>query len=279
MVICPAISDPDAGDVVSVTVIPCKSSNGTTVINGNCITYTPAPNFNGRDSFCYVACDNGNPSLCDTGVITVIVTPVVDCPVANLDYAQGANGVPVVINELKNDTYVDSVGKGSVVTIVSGPAAGNTVSVNADGTITYTAANGYFGIDQVVYSLCDTTEGCCDTAVINIYTLNECIAPLAFDDYDTVCEESNLTADVRANDFQGFGKIGNVKILTNGTNGFAFVNSRDTTIIYKPKTNFFGNDTITYQVCSQCTVQGEPLCDTAQLFVTVLNRNDKPRCI
>jgi gliding motility-associated-like protein len=276
--VCPSFSDPD-GDAVSITAIPCGPSHGTVSNTGTCITYTPAPNYSGTDSICYVVCDNGSPSLCDTAVIRIIVTPVVDCPIANIDYAQGTNGVAVVINELTNDTYLHAFGAGSTVTIVSGPASGNTAVVNANGTISYTAGASYNGIDSVVYSLCDTVEGCCDTATIYVYTIDYCVPPIALDDKDTVCEEAVLKSFVRANDFQGFGQIGNVTILTNATHGFAFVNSADSTIMYTPQTNFFGNDTVTYQVCSQCVVGAGPLCDTAQLFITVLNRNDVPVAI
>jgi gliding motility-associated-like protein len=276
--VCPSFSDPD-GDVVTITAIPCGPSHGSVTNTGSCITYTPAPNYNGTDSICYVVCDNGSPSLCDTAVIRIIVTPVVDCPIANIDYAQGTNGVAVVINELTNDTYLHTFGSGSTVTIVSGPASGNTAVVNANGTISYTAGASYNGIDSVVYSLCDTVEGCCDTATIYVYTIDYCVPPIALNDNDTVCEEAVLKSYVRANDFQGFGQIGNVTILTNATHGFAFVNSADTTIMYTPQTNFFGNDTVTYQVCSQCVVGAGPLCDTAQLFITVLNRNDVPVAI
>jgi hypothetical protein len=66
------------------------------------VNYTPDPSYYGTDSFCYVVCDNGTPSLCDTGYIRVIVPHVPHCPIAVADYATGHDTVAVVISELSN---------------------------------------------------------------------------------------------------------------------------------------------------------------------------------
>ena len=49
---------------------------GTATVNGNgTITYVPGPgaNANAPDSFCYVICDNGVPSLCDTATVHISI--------------------------------------------------------------------------------------------------------------------------------------------------------------------------------------------------------------
>lgn len=67
--------DPD-GDNISVTGVITPPSNGTTSINADgTINYTPNDGFIGVDTFTYVICDDGNPSLCDTAVVLVIVLP------------------------------------------------------------------------------------------------------------------------------------------------------------------------------------------------------------
>ncbi len=40
------------------------------------VTYTPATDYVGTDSFTYQVCDNGSPTLCATGTVNVTVTPV-----------------------------------------------------------------------------------------------------------------------------------------------------------------------------------------------------------
>jgi gliding motility-associated-like protein len=68
-------SDPD-GDNINVTGIPTPPTHGTTTINGDgTITYTPDTDFVGVDSFMYVICDDGIPSLCDSAWVFVTVLP------------------------------------------------------------------------------------------------------------------------------------------------------------------------------------------------------------
>jgi uncharacterized repeat protein (TIGR01451 family) len=67
-------SDPD-GDPLTISSVGSPAS-GTVVDNGDgTVTYTPAPNFNGTDSFTYTVCDGGTPNLCDTASVTIQVEP------------------------------------------------------------------------------------------------------------------------------------------------------------------------------------------------------------
>jgi uncharacterized repeat protein (TIGR01451 family) len=71
------------------------------------VTFDPANDFNGTATLIYQLCDPS--SLCDTAVISFIVTPVNDPPVANDDNGSaltedGPNGT---VNVLTNDTDID----------------------------------------------------------------------------------------------------------------------------------------------------------------------------
>ncbi|WP_452219606.1 Ig-like domain-containing protein, partial [Lacinutrix salivirga] len=63
--------DPD-GDPISVTNTT-NPDDGTVAVDPNTgvITYTPNPGFTGEDTFEYTICDDANPALCDTAVVTV----------------------------------------------------------------------------------------------------------------------------------------------------------------------------------------------------------------
>jgi len=63
-------SDPD-GDPVSVSICGNPTYGYIDLHSNNKITYTPDPDYIGDDSFCYVLCDNGNPSLCDTAMVYI----------------------------------------------------------------------------------------------------------------------------------------------------------------------------------------------------------------
>jgi FtsP/CotA-like multicopper oxidase with cupredoxin domain len=149
-------SDPD-GYPLTVTSATAPS-NGTALINGdNTITYTPAANFNGTDSFTYTVTDAG--ALTATATVTVTVTPVNDTPVANDDlnlvlnfvngsgqWIRGASG-SVLLNDTDTDsstltpTLVSNIdpAKGSVTLYTNGGFAYNPpLSGPATGLMTFT---------------------------------------------------------------------------------------------------------------------------------------------
>ncbi|MFL5801699.1 MAG: Ig-like domain-containing protein [Roseiflexaceae bacterium] len=72
-------SDPDIGDVLTLTgVSPTSTQGGIVVLNGDAVEYTPpySTGFSsGADQFTYQVCDNGTPALCATGIVAVQVQP------------------------------------------------------------------------------------------------------------------------------------------------------------------------------------------------------------
>src|SRR5207244_2131784 len=122
--------DGDALTVSSVT----QGAHGTVVINADgTLRYTPAPNFNGSDAFSYTISDgNGGSS---TASVSVSVAAVNDAPQAADDAATTSEDTPLTVAVLANDMDVD----GDALTISSiTQGAHGSVTVNADGTLTYT---------------------------------------------------------------------------------------------------------------------------------------------
>ena len=75
-------NDTDAnGDALSVSQITTQPAHGTASINasGN-VTYTPAANYNGSDSFTYRASDGGLNS--NTATVSISIAAVNDAPTA-----------------------------------------------------------------------------------------------------------------------------------------------------------------------------------------------------
>ena len=83
-------------------------------------------------------------------------------PVANSDQATAVAGQPVVIDVLANDAGLANTPV--VVQVTSLPANGS-VSVAADNTITYTAAQGYSGQDGFLYRVTDANG---DSAIASV---------------------------------------------------------------------------------------------------------------
>src|SRR5207247_1407256 len=127
------------GSPLTFTVV-VGPAHGTLSGAAPALTYTPAANYNGADSFTFKANDGSLAS--NVATVTITVTAVNDAPVANADAATTAEDTPVTIAVLGNDTDVD--GDTLSVSGVSAPSHGSVIA-NADGTITYTPAANYNG--------------------------------------------------------------------------------------------------------------------------------------
>ena len=105
---------------------------GTVVVTTQ-ITYNPAPNFNGQDSFMYRVCDNNNS--CGTATVTVTVLPQDDFPLAAADAYTTPEDTPLVVaasGVLANDINVDPTDI-LEAQVLSDPSNG-TLNLNADGS-------------------------------------------------------------------------------------------------------------------------------------------------
>ncbi|MFT7068477.1 MAG: hypothetical protein ACJAZY_001360 [Spirosomataceae bacterium] len=182
--------DPDVGQTLSATLLPNTTlgtlitSNGGIVTNflpnGNgTFTYTPNSGFTGTDTFTYTACDNGNPTRCDAAVVQIQVkdSPISGQnmpPVAIDDYNVTVLNTPVSGNVSLNDKDSEPTPTALTVNIVpiSGPLNGSIV-LSLNGDYTYTPANGFTGVDQVVYETCDAGAPIeCARATLFIYVLD-----------------------------------------------------------------------------------------------------------
>ena len=138
------------GDALTVT-----SSTGNTRVNANnTITYTPAPNFHGTDSFTYTIRDAGG--LTDSATVTMTVTSVNDVPIAMNDSGPVVKNSGTDFGVLDNDSDAD--GDPLRVTAVTKPANG-TATINTDNTIRYTPRKGFKGSDTFEYVVSDGNGG------------------------------------------------------------------------------------------------------------------------
>jgi hypothetical protein len=141
-------TDVDSG-ALSVSAVT-QGSNGTVTTNGATVTYTPAANFNGSDSFTYNVSDGFGGTA--TGLVTVSVAAVNDGPAANPDSASTREGVAVIIAVLANDTDPD--GNPLAVTAVGSPGV-----LLPDGTVRYTPGANFTGTVTFSYTVSDGQGG------------------------------------------------------------------------------------------------------------------------
>ena len=105
--------------------------------------------------------DGGNT---DGGNTDGGATPVDHQPVAQADSASTIENSAVTINLLSNDSGLED---GPVTLTVTGSASHGTLQVNSDGTVTYSPASGYRGVDSFIYQITDT-DGDSATASVNL---------------------------------------------------------------------------------------------------------------
>ncbi|MEP1079566.1 Ig-like domain-containing protein [Leptolyngbya sp. PL-A3] len=150
-------SDADGSVNPATILITRQASRGLAVVNPNNgqITFTPNAGFSGTTSFSYTVRDNDD-TVSDIATVTVTVNSVNDIPVTNPDSVI-SNGVsPSVITVLGNDSdpegdalSIDSVTQGK----------GGTVTINSNGTLTYTPNANFDAQDTFTYIAKDANGG------------------------------------------------------------------------------------------------------------------------
>jgi hypothetical protein len=254
---------PDTGEVLSVTAVT-QGANGSVALVGGVVSYTPAPNFVGTDSFSYTIGDGHGGSA--TANVSVAVTAVNDAPVANDDAATVAeDSANNVINVLANDTDLD--GDTLTVTAVTQGTNGSVALVG--GVVNYTPNPNFVGSDSFTYTISDGNGGS-DSATVAITVTNANDAPVANDDAATVVEDSaNNVIDVLANDTDADGDTLTVTAVTQGANGaVALVGG---VVSYTPAAGFSGADSFTYSVSD-----GPSTSNVATVTVTVIATRRPP---
>ncbi|WP_256867732.1 tandem-95 repeat protein [Vibrio parahaemolyticus] len=223
-------------------------------------TITPTADWNGKETITFTAKDPSGESVSQT--VNFTVTPVADIVA---DKTTVVEDTPTIIKVLGNDTFE---GDDKVVSLDTnnGPANG-TVSVNPDGSVTYTPNDNYHGADSFTYIVTSGGVSESTTVEVNVTPVND--APVAKDDIATTQEDTAVTIDVLPNDTDVDGDKLSIESASvpkeQGT-----VEVVDGKLVFTPAENFNGDAEITY------TVTDGALTDQATVNVTVNAVNDTP---
>ncbi|MES2789344.1 MAG: Ig-like domain-containing protein [Planctomycetota bacterium] len=259
------------GDTLTALIVS-NPTHGQLVFNGDgSFTYTPNPNYNGPDSFSYRAYDG--TTLGNVATVSISVVTANDPPVAVNDSYTTDEDTPLTITApglLSNDSDVDG---NPIVSLnaFQGPAHG-TVTVNLDGSFTYTPGLNYHGPDSFGYFV---TDG---GLTSNIATVNITVAPVndppvatdvayaTFEDTPLNLLFPNLLANVSDVD----GDPLTVFVVSNPSNGTLTLNPNGS-FTYSPAANFHGTDTFTYRAND-----GTADSNLATVTIIVNSVNDAP---
>ena len=147
-----------------------SAQDGTVTVDatGTLLTYTPAMDFSGQDTFTYQVTDGVDDS--NVATITVTVNPVND-PLECTDVAFNTGidiplGIDVAADLLSTCTDIE----GDTITLDSFTQpiqAGSSVTRNGD-TLTYTPAPGFSGQDSFTYTASDGTDTDTRTVIVDV---------------------------------------------------------------------------------------------------------------
>lgn len=257
------VSDPEGDDLQFSTIT--SPSHGVVLLNDDgTFTYSPDLNYHGSDSFMYVVCDI--VGQCVVAFVYFDVQDANDAPVAlNDNITTNEDTMSALFNVAAND--VDEELSSLAYSLFTAPLHGSAV-VNANGTVTYTPALNYNGADIFVVRACDAFS-LCDTSSVYVNIMPQNDPPVSvIDDYwgfedspisgtldnDTDIDGDNLSysliSSVAGGDFD-----------LDPSGGFTFT----------PNQNYWGYQTITYQVCDPSSA-----CVNGTLYLEVIEINDNP---
>lgn len=300
---------PDLGEMLSVSMTSTPA-HGTVTIQpgGSAVLYTPAPGYNGPDSFTYTVSDNGGLTAMATAQI--VVGPANDPPV---------NAVPMAQTVAEDATLEFNMAAMRAIAVSDPDAANQQIQISLsamngtltlttttglvftvgdgtnDGSLTFLATlpqanaaldtlsfrptadfNGMASLRIVTNDLGNTGVGGAlsdtDSVGITVTPVND--PPTATADTATVAEDSmNNAIDVLANDSinPDTGESLRITAITQPTNGTAQLVMGGASVTYTPTADTFGADTFTYTI-----TDGNGGTATGTVTVNVLNQNDPP---
>jgi hypothetical protein len=255
-------NDVDAdGDTLTITTATQGAHGGVTFAAGS-LTYTPAANYHGADSFTYTV-DDGTGRT-DTANVNVTVGDVNDAPEATDDSASTAEDTAVAIAALANDSDADG-GTLAITAVTQGSKGAVTFT---SGALTYTPAANANGSDSFSYTIGDGQGGSDSAAVtVTITAVND--APVAMADSASTAEDTAVTIAASANDNDADGDALAITAVTAGARGT--VTFAGGTLTYTPAANANGADSFTYTIAD-----GQGGSGTATVSVTISAVNDSP---
>lgn len=241
-------NDTDVDGNTLTAVLANAPTKGTLTLNANgSFVYTPNANVTGSDAFTYRANDGTTNS--NLATVTITITAVNDPPVTQPDTYSVHRGATLSIQSpgvLINDTDIE--GNSRTAVLVSG-AANGTLTLNSNGSFTYTPNLGFVGQDTFTYRARDSlgADGNVATVTINVQDIND--APVAAGNSYSTPQDVPLTISapgILANDTDSNRDPLSAVLVTGPTNGSLTLNA-DGSFTYVPNPGFGGNDSFTYR--------------------------------
>ena len=231
-------SDKDDGDQLTYNVVTYPK-HGTLTGMVPAITYTPAPNYNGVDSFTFSVNDGKLSSTSAT--VSITVEPVNDIPVAKAQSAamriDKSVSMTLTGSDIDGDTLrfvVDS--KPAHGTLVIGP------EFYTDGELIYSPDARYIGPDSFTYKLNDGTADSKPVTVSLEVTPN--YPPMA--NVQSITTAENKSVDITLTGSDPDGDQLEYDLTTEPSHGS--ISGEVPNLTYTPEKDYNGSDSFTFKV-------------------------------
>jgi len=234
------------GDLLTATIASNPLHGVLSIGNDGSFVYTHDGSEGTSDVFTYQVSDgNGGVS---TVTVNLVISVINDDPFGVNDSYVVNEGETINVGSntglLNNDT--DSENDLLSASLLVGPNHGS-LSVNSDGSFSYTHDGSETSTDAFVYQV-DDGQGGTSTAsvVLNVLPVND--APTGVGESYTVDEDQALSQDVSANDFDTESSTLSYTVQDGPANAQSFNLNADGTFDYQPNAGFVGIDSFTYEV-------------------------------
>ncbi|MFA6135639.1 MAG: Ig-like domain-containing protein, partial [Phycisphaerae bacterium] len=270
-------NDTDVEDDALTAVLVADAAHGDLTLNADgSFTYDPDADFNGEDTFTYKANDGTDDSAVTT--VTLTVNAVNDAPVGVADaYGVDEDGSLVVAagaGVLANDTDVDV---DELTAVLVADAAHGDLTLNADGSFTYTPDDNFNGTDTFTYKANDgTADSAVTTVTITVGAINDAPVitnpvpqeinkngslvfssangnPISIADVDAGALNLQVSVSVSHGTLTLATTVG-LTVIGNGTNSVVFIGNQTNInaalngLAYSPTLNYTGSDTLSINV-------------------------------
>ena len=248
----------------SISISSSSSAiSGKTTLAGNIFTYTPTENFNGSDSFTYTI-NQGSKS--DTGTVNITVTPVNDLPIIT-----SAGSITVSENQTALLSITVTEIDGDELTYSISGTDSSSLSVDADGVITFNTAPDYETKNaySITYNVNDGTETVSQDLTVTIKDEND--VPPTITNLAATIEIAENTTDVltvSASDDEG----GDLTYSLTGDDASALSISASGVITFNTAPNFEAKATYAITV----NVSDGVNSSSQDLTINITDVNDAP---
>ncbi|MEM9980869.1 MAG: Ig-like domain-containing protein [Bacteroidota bacterium] len=213
-----------------------------------------------------------------TNGTTPLSYPDVDDPGGDRDWRAPVNLPPLAEDDTNTAAFDtpttgtlsdnDSEPDGDLLVYTDGTFSttnGGTITINPDGSYTYTPPTGFTGIDCYTYTVCDDrTPPACSQADVCI-SIGENLPPIAVDDTTSTISDTDVSGTLADNDEDPEGQPLTYNDGTfSTTNGGTITIDTDGNYTYTPPAGFTGTDCYLYTVCDPIGA-----CDQASVCIEV----------